>query len=337
MIQPIKGSHNMFNKTKKLGLTAFLLFLISFGLFYLDTRTTQPNLVGTDFLSGLDNEKIFYIQIETNRQAISLIRDGEKFFLKSDKGYPTSNERINEFIYNMASIQIADLITKNPNRFEDLKISDNNFDAKITFEDNQEKKLTEFYIGKMLNNQQRYIRLSKENKVYLSKDIIKLPTGEKDFIDKTLLNISRSEISSIKVLNTSSFQIDKNDNKFVVTQPKKAQIEESKVNQFINRISNVYFKDFKKINDDSISKVNFDKSIEVKLSNAIKYLFEFSQLDDKYYLKVLSNAGEAPKEIVIHSEDDQNKLKSVEKTILAQKKAQQFNLEHGAWIYEIHK
>lgn len=321
--------------TLKSGVIALILFIISFSLYYRSTIRGTDVTRGSDFLTGFESENISKIEIKNKTKEIILNRRGNHFILHSEYGYPASNERINSFVFNMANIKIAEKVSDSEKSFKPYDVHEKAFNTLITFKDKNEKILTQFYVGKNEPQKGAYVRFAGKKEVYLTTEPVSLVSSRDDFINKNISSIKEEFISSIKVDTKSAFVINKNENSYIISKPKKINFSSNKVEGFVNQLKNLRFTDFKPINQLSIK--SFSGRIETKLINSISYIFEFTKEKEKYYLKVKSSSEESPQQIVIDKNDDKEKLKNVEKTIMSQKSAQQFNLIHGAWIYEISK
>ncbi len=87
---------------KTLSISTGVLFIIALTVFVFENRRGTDLVAGSDFIKGMDAEKIHKISLSfSGDKNIVLVRDSEHFVLENHKSYPAATEKVNNLIYKI--------------------------------------------------------------------------------------------------------------------------------------------------------------------------------------------------------------------------------------------
>ena len=322
---------------KTLAVVTGILFITSLGVFYFENRRGTDLVEGSDYIKGLDIEKIQKISLSfSSDKNLTFNRDGSKFTIENHKSYPASTEKINDLIYKIASLQVKEKVTSKPSE-RDLK--EYELDAKsrkylVEIYDNDHKKTVSFSIGKSHKSRGNYLYKDGGDNVYLSKKSIWFNSSYRDFLNTLILDIKKDEIETVQLITDAPIELAKKDKEFALVKPEKKNFKKDKVEEYFANFSELRFDEFYKYDDKEVQRLSFDKDIKIHLKNKLTYNLSLSKKKGHHFVKVNALASHVPNEVTINA-NDLEKIKEVENMAKAQSTAKWFNLEKGTWIYKV--
>ena len=325
--------------TKKLSIVTFCLFIISLGVYYNENYRSTSLVSGSYFIKGLDPGKIQKISLNFEKdKSITFSRDQGQFTLNSHKSYPADTSKVNDLIYQIASIQIKDKITAKANLTELQKygLSAETKKYQIEIFDTENKKTQSFMVGKKLKNKGHYLLKDGTKEVYLSDGSLWIDSSYKDFISQVLLDVEKDSVKKILVSAGESLEIERNEKEFSLVTPKK-DAKKEKIDSYVAGLKSTRFDEFFAHDEEKVKKVSFDKSVQIKLKNKLTYDLKLGEKNGEYFVKATALASEVPNKVVISQDADKKELEGVGDMIQARQKADQFNIEKGSWVYRINK
>jgi hypothetical protein len=347
---------------KALPYITLVLFALSLVTYYFDNKEGEYNLNGTEFLSGLNIEKIEKIKIvDKQNREILLNKEGSFFTLANKNNYPASLKKVNDLLYKLSSLSVKELITDNA---DDSLLNKNQLQAEnkeysVELSNNKGEVIKSFFVGSKKGKGQ-YIRNANDKKVYLTEDSLWLGTRFDDYVSKDLVKINPSELEKVEVRSKDkNFSVTLNDEiqkteeiekkqdskqipsesspKFRISPNEQWNVEEKKVSEAMSKLANISFLNPIFMNEMLVATLNFDTEVKIQDKNKLIYKLDLTEKDNKYYLKVTSLVGEIPKQFQIDSEDGKEKIKRIEEMSKSQGRSQNFNIKHGQWVYEINQ
>ncbi len=327
-----------FQKISILGITAGVLFVISFGLYLYQHRLITPSITGRDFIQGLDVSRVDKIEIRDQEKEIVLSKNGKSFLLSKHSEYPADTEKVNDLLYKLASIKLDSEITDGDSKSFDL--GDKEFKYEISLVDERGRPITAFRVGKSVKQKGHYLRFLKENKIYLSESPIHFSVEPKNYVIKKLLTLN-SEVESLELTKKSqslSFQTQEGEDKQKAwiaagIPPKKLEI--SSIESYLTSLKGLELIQFYLSDADEVQDLDLEAKIEVATENNLSYQLELLKKEDKYFVRMGVNPLQMPATVEISQSDSSEELKKVEGLLVVQDLAKKFNLKHSGWIYEI--
>lgn len=324
---------------KALATITGILFVISLGVFYLENQRGTDLVEGSDYIQGLDIGKIHKISLSFSKdkdENIIFNRDGSRFVIENHKSYPASTEKINDLIYQIASLQIKEKVTSSPSE-SDLKEYELDADSRqylVEIYDNDNKKTVSFSVGKSHKGRGNYLYKEGGDSVYLSKESIWINSSYRNFVDTSLLDVKKDDIETVQLETDTLIELAKKDKEFTLVKPEQKDFKKEKVEEYFNSFSGIQFSEFYKHNDEEIQKLSFDKGIKVHLKNKLTYKLSLSEKENEHFIKVNALTHNIPQQMTLNAADKEQ-VKQVEDMAKARTVAERFNLEKGAWIYKV--
>ena len=327
-------------KLKPLAILTSVLFLISIIVFINENKRGTDLLLGSDYIKGLDVEKIKeIIVIPKDASKISFMRDGAKFLLRDHKSYPASSAKVNELIYKIASIQVKEKIAggAGDDMLKKFELDSTSRKYLIEIIDNDGKKTVSFSVGRSSKGRGYYLFSEKSGDIYLSKSDFTISSSHQGYINKTFLGLKKDSISEVIIQEKSIIKLVSNGARFIMDSPKGKKIKEDKISEYMDNFSSISFEDYYEHNSPQVQSLRFGQGVDVHLKNKLVYKMRLAKKGDDCFIKASAHATNIPKQIVVGKEDGDEKLKNVEDIINAQKEYQRFNEERASWVYKINR
>jgi hypothetical protein len=296
---------------------------------------------GSSYLiQGLDPAKITRIVIGTGEDAVKLICQGNRFVVGNKDNYPAVTSKINNLLTSCLDIRTTELITSDPANHKELEVTEENAKSVVKFLKSDGQIITGIVVGKNESQtRSTYVRLVSSNDVYTATDLPQVRSSAMDYIDKEIVNISRSDIAKVTITGPDgSYTLridDSNDHNIVLENiPAGKKLTDSNCGQVISALSYLSFDDVEKESPEQ-AKLKFENTYVCESKDQIVYTFDIAKADGKTYVKCSAEyVGETQivKEKRIESEQE---LKDKEAKFLAHDRAADFAVKHQGWLYEI--
>ena len=296
--------------------------------------------MGADFLAGLDVDKIQRFSLQKggdDESKMDFVKEGKNFILESHGSYPANSNSVNQLLYDLSKIQIQEKVSGGSH--EGLGVTGGKAHAHIIFKNDEGKTISEFFLGNHFNSRGRYLRMKGSDDVYLSKRYLKIPTKRKNFLNLKILPIDGTNVDKIEVAGQGQqFSVSQSSGTWSMNSGKSSNaIDAEKLKKFALDIINVAFVDYKSARDSKYSSLKFNRFFSVKLKNNSVYELKLARLEGLYILKASGTVMEMPSKVLISSDTNKEEIAKIEEMAKSQGRAQNFNLFHGPWIYEIEK
>lgn len=344
------------NRLSSLATLASVLFVASLGLYLYENRLIESPIQGRDLIQGLDIAQVHKIRIKDQKKEIVLTKEGSRFVLENRHRYMASNEKVNDLLFNLASIKIKERSDINEKKAE-LGEEARSYDVKLY--DANDKTMVSVQVGKSIDGSANYVKNGREDDVFVSEETVRFSLSDTNYINKLALKVGKDDISEITVKSSKSFTLLRKELEQESPNPLKDSVEgatpgekkqtswafsegakapnEASVAQLVDAASSVNINDFLLEQDDSISELQFDQTLILKTKNQVVYFLEFAQKDKEYFVKMNARTGDLPKQVQISRQDSQEELKKVEDLLVGQDLVKNFNLRHSGWVYKISK
>jgi hypothetical protein len=308
------------------------------------SNNTETEPSGPVYLvQGLNTADIGSIVLGYGNDAVTLKRSGRQFVVVNKDNYPAKASEINSLISKCLEIQTSELVTDNPDNFDELEVTEEKARSLVKFftPDPNSTLLMGIVIGKSKEGGQgSYVRLiSKDNadsnKVYMAPNVPWFGSQAIDFIDQELISVKRDDIESVTVGLPSgeyTLKTEPNSTNIVMeNMPAGKKLKSGEAQNVFTALTSLRFNDVKKQSDDDLT---FDKKYVCKLKDATEYTINIAAKDDKTYV-TCSSAFTGVRPTTIRQDESEEELKVKEAKLLADDKAKEFTANHQGWIYEI--
>ncbi len=302
-----------------------ILFVLSLVVYVNENKRGTNLLSGNSYITGLNLEQIQKIELDfKNGNDIVLTKRDDTFVLEKHKFYPADSGKINDLIYKILSIEVKEQITSNASE-QDIKnyeLTDDLTKIVIKFYDNTEQETLSFKVGKEYHGRGNYLLKSGEKAIYLSANPLSIGSSQENFIDKTLLAVTKQDIQQI----------------FLNSKNKMIPVKEKNKEKYADYLGNLVFEDYFAITDSEIRNLQFTNRLKVHLKNKLIYTIALAKKGNDHFIKIDAAVDETlPKEVVIRKENAKEDIKNAGDIFEIQSKARHFNKRKSNWVYKIYK
>lgn len=352
----------MNTSVRNLSILVLSLFAVSFWLYTQQTRRGVDLVEGSDFIKGLDIEKVATITLAFGKPApkgssaadgaaqtaakasVVLKRDGERFVLAEQKSYPAATAKVNELMFNIANIEVKKLVNGDPSP-EELKAmglaqqSDNPKGLHVTITGDDGKALMAFKLGKDHKGGGSYLQKDGSPQVYLSKAPVFLAQSFRDFVDWTLLSVKPDQLDRVQQ-SQPSLTVERLAGKLVLmAADTPLPSKPGKTEEWVQQLSGIDFEDFYPLEDEAVKDLSYDRELALTLTNKMVYQLSLAKAadQDEHFIKLSARVADLPSEVVINPNDDKAKLAEIESMLTAKERAEQINRLRSGWVYKVSK
>ncbi|MCA8954834.1 MAG: peptidylprolyl isomerase [Planctomycetes bacterium] len=309
-------------------------------------RATRSREVKIDFVRGselidmIDIGQVTKITVEKGDKKVVLVKRGagEKapFLVETRSNYVADNGRVNNLVQKLMQIKCMQLVSDNKSAHQELGVDGGKDSQTIRLFAN-DKELVGVITGKE-QDKGEYVRVTSDDRVYLSEAKLFIDSEGLDYVDRTLTKIESERIQKVELTGAGKpvlIQREKDG-------PKLQGIPEGKVvkgsvyDQVFNTLTNLNFSDFK--SEAEAKDLEFKHSYKLTTDVHEVYQVEVAKKDKDYYCKA-SARYEGPKTLdpkdVEAGKKDEKIQKKNEAMMQAPRKAELFNIRHQSWVYKI--
>jgi len=287
-------------------ISLLLLALISF---LIQPRYEASIKRGEVIFENIKNQlnDIKEINIDNNKNKISIIKDQEKWYMISKSGYIVKNEVVRRNLIQISELRFFEKKTKEESLYSRLDLeypNDEYGNSKfITIKNSDKEILIEFILGKKKNNGV-YIKKFKDKQTWLTSGVLDMSSIEKDWLETKILDINYDDVKKISIKHVNagdSFSLskdEKNEN-LLIDNLNKEQIPKSDLiaNYLGYFFTNLVFNDVAErkntVDNKIITKINFELFDGIKISASIfnenKDKWINFNIDSQYVLKLKNN------------------------------------------------
>jgi hypothetical protein len=297
---------------------------------------------GGYLIQGLERAQIASIVIGKGNNPVKLVRQGRRFVVGNKDDYPALVSKINNLLISCLDIRIMELITTNPVNHESLGVTEEKAQNVVKFLNRDGEVITGVVIGSsklpelQMDKRSTYVRLISSNDVYEAKNV-PLPGGSAtDYIDKEIVDVSRSEVVRVAVTGPEgSYTLrvgDSNENDIILEDmPAGKKLKTSDCEQVLLALSPLSFDDVRKESSFEEGKLKFDSEYVSELKDATIYSFKIAKTDGKTYVKCSAEYTGETAQIL----ESRGGLEDKEAKLVAHDRAVKFTGRHQGWVYEI--
>lgn len=325
----------MSKRTLVLGLITLLLGIISVLSWHGSVTRAERFERGQKFLSQLNPDNISRISIDDKGETTTLVREGDRFTVAEQHDYPTKNEAVNRFITDILNISLEKEVGSGESLAKELAVAEPGPETtQITLFDDGGNTMVRFLIGKTGEaGSGNYIRRlnSEDQTIYLTDRSLSLSTDADSFLDKEILDIPPSQITSV---TTPNFQIQSEEGNLALAEiPKDKAADTNALNQVTSALQNFRYDRVYLADDQQVADLNFDKRVIYELKDQSSYNLSLAERDGKLYAKV--RAVFEPQQIMIARDESEEELKEKSEILSRNDEVVSFNEFHGSWVYEL--
>lgn len=321
--------------------------LAAYGVYRWDHQRYRGFAAGTELYPNFDIEKVAKISLEEGEEQVELTLRNEGFFFAD--GHPASSQKVAEVLYEVGSLTLANLISRKPEVFKELKVDAEDFKQKIVFFDPQGKIIATTLIGEMRGSAPVVRSLSQEV-AYEAQKNLDLTIKKSSFFKSQLFSMKAEELTKVvyrqggQVLSefflapsTPSEENKEEASTEALFNLKKGEVikaaSEEEAQKYKKLVKDIYFEEYAAANEEKFAAANFDHVVEITLKDGATRTLYLAKIGGDYYAKVSFGAN-LPQRIAISPNDSPEKLKKAEAQLLLKDKVEAFK-EHSGWVYKL--
>lgn len=198
-------------KAKHFTLLAIVTLVVVVAAFFItqpsqQTNTTTSKNVFPHLLSNL--KTITEIEVKTQEETFSIVREGEQWGLKDKHGYPVALDKVSNILLGMAELRFLEAKTKNPDLYSKIGVED------VTETNAQSVLLTLKKSGTALASlivghsqvaktdttlKEIYVRDPKEKQAWLAVGALTVDKKSADWLDKQIINVDVDKVRQVHI------------------------------------------------------------------------------------------------------------------------------------------
>lgn len=330
--------------TQQLLILVAILFITSIGVYWIDNNISiETSIKGRDFLVGFNVDQIGKIELRKKDFYLSFVREGDHFIIENFYRYPVPPEKVNELLYKMASLTIAEKITDDSTRYDELGVVKNRADLIVDYFGKSGERSGGFIVGNNYKGQGQYVLNSSEKSVYLTASPLYVSVNKTSYIENNLFRGIPGTLSSVEVNNSSKgerWSIERVGEKWIL-KPQLNKGDPEKISRFVTDLSRPEVLDYFPIQSptpiEEIKDLSFSYQMTLNYDDHSSYQLHFAEKKDNYYLKTLASTTEIDKKLELAKEATLEQVQEVANSVNSTQSVRRYNLKHGVWIYKISK
>ena len=312
------------------------LFLLSVAVYINENRRGSDLLAGSYYITGLDVGQIGRIVISPKEgEAITLAKEGEGFVLQSHKSYPAATDRINELLFQLTGLEVAEKVAEGASE-EDLKAYELDGESRrysVSILSGEGQELVGLSVGKSYRGQGDYLLKNGEEDIYLSAASLGVGTTYKSFVDTALFSISSEEVEHLELTSNRAMVFEGEGGDLKILGPRNRNFKKEKIDEYVIGLGTLRFEDVFAMGDAEVQGLTFDKNLTVRLSEGLIYRAMFAKKGEDHWVRVVASVHE--EQTAAPQGEASGTAPSVEAIVLAQSRAERMNRQHGPWIYKV--
>lgn len=300
---------------------------------------------GQRFLPNLDPDTVAGIVLEKGEGATRLERDGDRFVLPDEGGYPAKNEAVNRFLRDLLQIELDQDVGSGDDLAADVGlIGEENADARTTIAllDERDADMVRFVAvdaaGDVGGSYVRRLDETGGGRIYRTSKRIYLQTGADAYLDQEILNVERDSIASIRggdfdFARAVDEETGEATGDLVLADLGDDEKETARANQLKTLLQGLRFQKHHLADSEEVADLRFDAGLTYALTDGSGYELQVATEGEKHYLRIRGTYDAAPTTIALDADEDE--VRETSERLSRADEIRDFNAFHGSWIYEV--
>lgn len=303
-------------------------------------RHSGGSSVSINLVQGLDLSLIDTISVKSGKMNnVTLKRNNNEFVILEKDNYPAITDEVNKLITSTLDINTSELYTVNSENHKDLGVAEDDANYVVKFFKADSTPLTGVVVGKSKEQGGgTFVRLTSNDRVYVTFADIRFNYQATDYIDKKLLSLNSSQIDSIRVTSPdNSYTLKKREDPGeieFVDLPNGKKLKTDIANEVFGALNNLSFTDVKMKTPENLQ-MGFEHNFVCTLKDSTVYAVNIAKKDGKIFITCKSNFTDTEPVVKDKSVESEEELKKKEAKLLANEQSNNFTTKHSSWLYEI--
>ena len=292
---------------------------------------------GQTFLPNLTPDEVSLIEITKGDETTTLERRDSDFTVAELNDYVAKNESVNRFLSDLLKIGLEKEIGRGESLEAELEIEPPGEETvEIALSNASDQEMVRIRLGKNFpEGRGRYLKRLDvdESAIYLSSEGVHLTTSADSFLQKEILDLSRSEVLRIE---GGDFTISAEDLESplrlsdIPASKKEKTAETNKITSILERLTfdKVYLAD-----NSEIRGLLFDRRLVVRLKDGSSYTLVLAEDGERSFLRVRGSHEVSRVEIAADTPEEELREKADQ--LIRSEEIRTFNSFHDSWIYEV--
>ncbi len=323
-----------------LGIVAVIMLVLAVVVHKNVNKPVDVGFVRGNLIQGLNPENVFGIVIKAGGETANLKRVGGVFTVSDSDGYPAMNSKVNELFTSLMDIETEELLTDNPDNFEDLEVSEEKAQTIVRLTGKDGNGITGIVVGKRNEQGDANVRLVNSDKVFICSKIPYIPTQSRNFLDQQLIQIEKKNIVSVTMTDeggeTYTMQSQPGSDEITLAggMPAGKKLHDNHTFVF-NALAGLRFKNVM-AEGSKPQNLTLNRTYITKLKDTATYILKLGDKDGKTYATVSADFGD---KTAISARDVQGaseeQLKKNEAKLLAMEAVEKVNAKCKGWVFEL--
>ncbi|MCH8332722.1 DUF4340 domain-containing protein, partial [Candidatus Sumerlaeota bacterium] len=307
----------------------------------------RPGKLFEDF----DVEAVAEVQIGDEDEQITLRKAGDSWGLVSRGGYAVGGDRLRRLVYSIATLDAADRMTDNPEKYEALGVGDEPDNGYVRLLDAEGGLMAGLYVGKERQGRPaapggfappdgQYVRIEGDPRVYKIKDVLTaVDSSPTIWLEREILDVNVDHLREVRVDNrgtTDSFTIGRESlaPSKLEREPPEGFEEKSFVAGTVSRpLSSFSLNDVLPADDIRATAIDFTTVYSAIQKNGLVYVVGLGKFVDDHYARVSARYDQAMD--LSLSDERTSDTVTAKELELAEVTVEKINERHSAWVYQI--
>jgi len=290
-------------------------------------------------IQGLDPADINSITVGYGDDAVQIKRQGGRFVVANEAGYPADPKQINDLITKSLDVKTTEVYTDKPENHEELEVTEEKARHVVKFFKEDGSLLTGVVVGKSQEaGQSTFVRQAGDDTVWLSESSPYFRSRGLDYVNQEIVSVKREDVNAVTVTTPDGAYTlrpkEGGDGVIFEGLPDGKKLKESDAKSVFGALTSLRFDDVNQPGE--IEGVSFDHLYVCRLDDSTEYKLNLGKKGDKTYLICEAKYTDTtPVTKKLNEVETEEQLKAKEARLLADEKAQKFTLRHKGWVYQV--
>ncbi len=347
----VNRAHGKVNLLVLLIVAAVLLGL-ALAAYWSQEKSTGEKFKPTKPFGSINLDKVAQIKINTPENTFTIKKKSDQEWgMDTRGGYPVQKDLLQRTVLAISDLETADFMTKSPEKYEKLGVSDAKpTNSHIQFLDADGKLLGGLYAGSVRKSHSdeggfappdgQYIRVEGDDpSVYVIKEQMTIDTLPQSWLAKDVIKVDDKSLQEIKVDSrgtTDSFALARTGaDPFKITTkiPDPFKERQNIAASVSHALGSVSLSDVLPVSDPKVAEIDFGTTYTATQKNGLIYTVGAGKLGEDRYIRIAASYDKA-KDFSLSDQrtSDSVAAKTFELAGTTLKKA---NEQHRNWVYKI--
>jgi len=240
-------------------------------------------------IQGLDPADINSITVGYGDDAVQIKRQGGRFVVANEAGYPADPKQINDLITKSLDVKTTEVYTDKPENHEELEVTEEKARHVVKFFKEDGSLLTGVVVGKSQEaGQSTFVRQAGDDTVWLSESSPYFRSRGLDYVNQEIVSVKREDVNAVTVTTPDGAYTlrpkEGGDGVIFEGLPDGKKLKESDAKSVFGALTSLRFDDVNRPGE--IEGVSFDHLYVCRLDDSTEYKLNLGKKGDKTYSEI---------------------------------------------------